>query len=250
MTEQSHPKGFPRQKIRTIFLILSFILVPVTLFYISPIVIMMGASEGVVTGSFILFVLLFLLSLFVGRLWCGWICPMGAMQEFCSPVIKNRVPEGRRNQIKYLVFIFWIFLIALSFISAGGIKNVDPFYGTVNGISVTSPDVLIIMLVIFAIILVVAFLSGRRGFCHILCPVAPIMIAGRKMRNRFGWQALHLDSVKERCIDCGKCSDSCPMGLDVNNMVKEEGIENPECILCANCADICPKNVIRYSTRR
>ena len=250
MDNTSQCQGFSRQKIRKIILFLSIILLPVTLFYISPIVVMMGASEGVITGGLILFVLLFLLSLFVGRLYCGWICPMGAAQECCSPIIKRRVPDGWRNGIKYLISLLWIAAIVFTFVTAGGIRSVDPFYGTVHGLSVTSLDVLFIMLVIFSIILVVAFIFGKRGFCHTLCPVAPIMIAGRKIRNLIGWQALHLDARKDLCIECGKCSDICPMGLDVTGMVKKEAMETPECILCAQCSDICPKGAIRYTTRK
>ncbi len=35
------------------------------------------------------------------------------------------------------------------------------------------------------------------------------------------------------------------MGLDVNGMVRQGPMENPECILCANCVDTCPKGAIR-----
>ncbi|MCK9579500.1 MAG: hypothetical protein M0Q92_03495, partial [Methanoregula sp.] len=48
-----------RQTFRKWILILSFLLIPVTIFYISPIVLMMGAAEGIATGSMILLILLF-----------------------------------------------------------------------------------------------------------------------------------------------------------------------------------------------
>jgi len=41
------------------------------------------------------------------------------------------------------------------------------------------------------------------------------------------------------------CNKKCPMGLNVNKMVKKGNMENPECILCFNCVDICPKKAIR-----
>ncbi len=98
----------------------------------------MGAAEGIATGSMILFVLLFISSLVVSRLWCGWLCPMGAWQEICSPVMKHTVQEGWRNCVKYGVTFLWLALLAYLFISAGGIRSVDPFYNTQNGLSITS----------------------------------------------------------------------------------------------------------------
>jgi len=249
MTESKPSTSSSRQKIRRALLIISFLLIPVTIFYVSPIVIMMGAEEGIVTGSMLLFILLFFLSLFVGRLWCGWLCPMGAWQEICSPVMKKTVKEGWRNWIKYGVSVLWLAMIGFSFLGAGGILAVDPFYGTVNGISVSSLDVLMMVVIIFAIIFAVAFLTGRRGFCHILCPIAGIMVAGRKLRNIVGWPALMLNADANLCIDCNDCSRVCPMGLDVHDMVRNDTMENADCILCASCADTCKKGVISYSIR-
>ena len=239
-----------RQKIRRILLILMFILIPVTIFYVSPIVIMMGASEGVVSGSMILFILLFIISLFAGRIWCGWLCPMGAWQELCSPVISRRITRGWLNWIKFGIALLWLGAIVLTFLSAGGIRGVDPFYGTVNGISVSSPDVLMIVGVIFAFIFIVTFIAGKRGFCHVLCPIATIMIAGRWLSGKAGFAALRLGSVSSACIDCNKCTDTCPMGLDVHAMVRNEKMENSECIMCASCADTCPERAISYSFRK
>ncbi|MGC9357108.1 MAG: 4Fe-4S binding protein, partial [Anaerolineae bacterium] len=69
-----------RQRIRKGLLFLSLLLFPITLYYFSPALIIQGASEGVINGSFIVFGLMLLGALFVGRLWCGWACPAGALQ--------------------------------------------------------------------------------------------------------------------------------------------------------------------------
>ena len=57
MTERSssQKQTLSRQKIRKAILIVSFLLLPVTLFYVSPIVILMGAARGIATGSLLLF---------------------------------------------------------------------------------------------------------------------------------------------------------------------------------------------------
>ena len=235
-----------RQNVRKWILVLSFVLLPVTLVYISPIIIIMGAAEGVATGSMLLFIANFFLSLFIARLWCGWFCPMGAWQEICSPVMKRTVQEGWRNNVKYVVSALWLALLAYLFIGAGGIRAIDPFYNTNNGLSITSVAALGVVAVIFLIIFAVAYLAGRRGFCHVLCPIAGIMVAGRKIRNLLRWPALQLSADASRCTDCKKCSEKCPMGLDVNGMVRNGKMENADCILCASCADACPQGAITY----
>ena len=247
---RSQKSASSRQNIRKWILVISFLLVPITIFYISPIVIMMGAAVGVATGSLLLYLLLFILSLVVARLWCGWLCPMGAWQEICSPVIKHTVKEGWRNYVKYGVTVLWLAMIAYFFYAAGGIRSVDPFYGTVNGISISSIHVLMIVGIIFGIIFIVAYRMGRRGFCHVFCPIASLMITGRKIRNLIGWPALQLGADASRCIDCMKCSKDCPTGLDVNGMVRNGKMENAECILCGSCVDTCPNNVISYAWKQ
>jgi ferredoxin-type protein NapH len=252
MTDPSSPQNSctSRQSLRKWILIVSFVLLPVTLFYISPIIIVMGAAEGVATGSMLLFSANFILSLFVARLWCGWLCPMGAWQEICSPVMKHTVQDGWRNYVKYLLTALWLALLVYLIISAGGIRSIDPFYATDHGLSITSFEPLMVVIVIFLIIFAAAYFMGRRGFCHVLCPVAPLMIAGRKIRNLAGWPAVQLDADASRCTDCGKCSKECPMGLDVHGMVKREEMENAECIDCATCADTCPKGAITFGVNK
>jgi ferredoxin-type protein NapH len=252
MTDTPSPQKIAssRQNIRKWLLVISFVLLPVTLMFISPIVIMMGAAQGIATGSMLLFIANFILSLFVARLWCGWLCPMGAWQEICSPVMKHTVPEGWRNYVKYGVTVLWLAVLAYLFFSAGGIRSVDPFFGMENGFSITSVATLMVVVVIFALLFMVAYLMGRRGFCHVFCPVAALMITGRKIRNLVGWPALQLGADASRCMDCMKCSKECPMGLDVNGMVRKGDMENPDCIVCASCADACPQGAIRYGINR
>ena len=75
-----------RQRVRKALLFVSLLLFPVTLYYFSPAIILQAASEGIVNASFIVFGLMFLSALVVGRLWCGWACPAGALQEFGQPL--------------------------------------------------------------------------------------------------------------------------------------------------------------------
>ena len=73
----------------------------------SPDLLMFGAAERIMAGDVMFFGFLFILSFFVGRLFCGWVCPAGALQDFCSDI--NKKPANNKlNWIKWLQFIPWI----------------------------------------------------------------------------------------------------------------------------------------------
>ncbi len=238
-----------RQRIRKALLFLSLLLFPLTLYYFSPAIIIQGTAEGIVNASFILFGLLFLSALFLGRLWCGWACPGGAIGEFATPINDRPGPSGRWNWMKWAIWIPWISLIAVVAFRAGGYRSIDPSYQLEGGLTLlqTDPPWFVVYYVIIAIFLGLAVAFGRRAACHTICWMAPFMILGRKIRNLFRWPALRLQASTERCIDCARCSRDCPMSLDVNAMVRSGTLENSECILCGNCADTCPRDVIRYT---
>ena len=236
-----------RQKIRKIILIISFLFFPVTFYYFSPYLIINGASQGIITGSFLMFILFFIIALVIGRLFCGWLCPAGGLQRLCCKINNKKFKVGKRDWIKYIIWAPWISIIIVMFIRAGGIQSIEPYYQTYYGVSVSDMYSLIIFLIITGLIAIIAILSGKRGFCHTVCWMAPFMIIGRKIRNTIKYPSLRLRVDAEKCVDCKTCLMNCPMSLDVNEMVKRGNMENSECILCGTCADICPNNVICYS---
>jgi ferredoxin-type protein NapH len=75
-----------RQKVHRGVLIASLALFPVTFSWLSPAVPLQAAVDGVLAGSLIVFALLFLQSLLLGRLFCGWACPAGGLQELTALV--------------------------------------------------------------------------------------------------------------------------------------------------------------------
>ena len=236
-----------RQKIRKAVIIISFFLFPITINYFSPYVIIKGASRGIINGSFIVFILLFLSSLFLGRLWCAWLCPAAGLQEACFSINAKPTHGGKFDFIKWGIWIPWVSIIVIMAISAGGYQTVDFFYATDSGISVARPSSYIIYYVVVGTFLILSLTTGKRGGCHYICWMAPFMIIGRKIRNLVKFPALRLKVAKDKCIDCKICTENCPMSLDVNGMVMQGKIENNECILCGNCIDVCPQEVIRYA---
>jgi polyferredoxin len=236
-----------RQNIRFGLLMFTFLLFPVVMNFLSPYVIIDGAFQGIVSGSFLLFSGLFISSLFVGRLWCGWVCPAAGLQEASFAINNRRVRGKRLDWIKWIIWVLWIGVIVFGFITAGGFAKVDPLHLTDSGISVDAPQKYFIYYIVIAIVFGLAVIVGRRAFCHAGCWMAPFMILGRKIRNGLNTPALRLTAETEKCINCKKCTRVCSMSLDVNAMVQARKMENAECILCGKCIDICPEGVIHYA---
>ena len=236
-----------RQRVRQAMIIIALLLFPVVINYLSPYIIIDGASQGIINGSFIVFVGMFLSALFVGRLWCGWVCPAAGLQEVCFAANSRPARGGRLNWIKWGIWIPWIAIIAAMAISAGGYSQIDFLHLTDSGISVDRPEGYIIYYTVVGIIVILSLTAGKRAFCHYGCWMAPFMIIGRKIRNTVRWPSLRLRADSERCVACKKCNKACPMSLDVQSMVAGPSMENAECILCGSCVDTCPNQVIEYT---
>ena len=239
-----------RQNIRKTLIIISFLLFPVTIFYLSPYLIVVGATEGIIAGSMIIFTLQFILSLFFGKLFCSYVCPGGGLQECLILANNKKTKGGKLNYIKYFLWVPWIISIVILFIRAGGFSKVDFLFHTTNGVSLTTPFTYTIYYGIVLLITILALTLGRRAFCHYVCWMAPFMVIGTKIANRLKIPVLHIKADKTKCNGCKKCSEKCPMSLDVKSMVETEKMKNSECILCGECVDICHKKAIKYSFKK
>lgn len=235
-----------RQKIRKGIILFALFLFPAIFYYLSPVLIIQASSKGIINGSFILFFLLFITSLFLGRAYCGWVCPGAGCQEAIFLARDKRVTRG--NFIKWIIWVPWIASIIILSIRSGGYREIHFFYQTTYGLSIGDVNGLISYLIVLLLLITFpAFIIGKRSFCHHLCWMAPFMILGREIRNYFQWASLQLKSVPETCKHCHTCTENCPMSLPVEDMVRRKSMENSECILCGTCVDGCEQGAITYS---
>jgi ferredoxin-type protein NapH len=236
-----------RQRLRNGLLMVSLLLFPVVLNYMSPYIVMDAAAQGIINGSLIVFAALFVSSLFVGRLWCGWLCPGSGLNNLCSLAKPEPAKGGRRNLIKYVTWALWMGAITYLVLMAGGYTRVDLFHLTETGISVSEPQNYVIYYGIVGLIVVMNLVYGRGAMCHYLCWIAPFMVIGNKIKNTLRYPSLRLTADAESCVNCGACTRGCPMGLNVQEMVQNNDMLQNECIYCASCIDTCPRKVIKWS---
>jgi len=186
-----------RQKIRKTFITVSLLLFPITLYYFSPALIINAGLNGVINGSFIIFVLMFLLSILFGRFFCAYLCPAGGLQE-CAFAINDKKPkQGWKNNIKYIIWNIWLSAVVFCYFHSEKIVAVDFLFETENGVSVSSIQSYIIYYGIVLLIFIPSVLFGKRVFCHYFCWMAPFMVIGTKFRRLLHLPGLHI-KVKEK----------------------------------------------------
>jgi NosR/NirI family nitrite reductase transcriptional regulator len=169
--------------------------------------------------------------LFVGRgVYCGWLCPFGALQELLSAAAQRlRVPQvavpfpvqERLWAIKYVAFIA---ILALSFHDmrlALKAAEIEPFKTAVSmRFDRAWP------FVAFAVGLLAAGLFIERFYCRYLCPLGAALAIPAKIKL-FDW--LHRRPQCGR--ECRLCEQKCTVGA-----IDPLGRINPnECVLCLRC---------------
>ncbi|MGN0157327.1 MAG: 4Fe-4S binding protein [Lachnospiraceae bacterium] len=183
-------------------------------------------------------------------MFCGWICPMGGMQECLFSVNEKAPKQGWKNNIKYVIWMVWILAVMICFIFRKKEIAIDFFYMTDHGISVAEIYDYVIYYGVIFLILIPAVLFGKRIFCHYFCWMAPFMVIGTKIRKLLHLPGIHVVSEKEKCISCKKCNQKCPMALNVVELVKNDCDFGTECIQCGACVDNCPKKALSYGFKR
>lgn len=233
-----------RQRLRNAIQLISMLLMPLTFNYLSPYIILSGSFAGTLAGCGVLFLGQLATSLVFGRAFCGWLCPVGAVQAVCAGAQPRPAARWLRF-VKYGVWLLWLGAIVAGFVSAGGLKRVDVFYLTDGGVSISAPFWYVFYFGVVFLIVLLSLTIGKRAFCHGFCWMAPFMVVGEKLRDLLRIPGLRLTADAARCVSCAKCSKACPMDLKVMEMVKAGKMGKSECIHCGGCADACGAGAVR-----
>lgn len=194
-------------------------------------------SVGIAGLGILLGIGFMVLSMFQGRLFCGYICPLGTLQELFYALLRKKrakqIPfmlERRFAKLKYYILTLNIILVVV------GISwlyiNFCPIYGLSR-----LPSLAFGGLLIFIAILALGLLL-ERFWCRYLCPYAALLNLAQMLGKFLGIRRRKIYRNLERCIDCELCSRNCPMNL---NILETEYVEDPDCIHCLRCTTKCPK---------
>ncbi len=189
----------------------------------------LGTSNFFILGSCLLMTLL------ARRVFCGYACPIGTISEWTHrlgraiALPKIRVPslvDRFLSPLRYVVLVLILFLTW----RAGELlfRKVDPVYAL---ISRHGEDITVWAYVVLGGIVLLSLLITL-PFCRWFCPFAAVLAPlSRLAPNRI---------VRDRnsCIDCGLCSERCPMEIPVAS--RNRVVDN-NCTLCMECIDSCPK---------
>lgn len=233
-----------RQINRRIITLSLFLLMPMIMKLFSPIMTIKTALVGVLSASIITIILMFLAGMFTGRLWCGWLCPAGGIQDVVSGFISTKKANDKFRLIKYFSTILQISFIIICFLIINEDLTLDYFYGISFDYGIMDWVFYYIMIVLF---FGLPFLFGKRSYCNHFCMIAPIMILGKKFGDLLGIKRKHIFAQSEKCIDCKICNKNCIADLDVSSQAKLGKITHNDCISCLMCVDTCPKNVLFFA---
>lgn len=234
------------KRIRKVSLFLMFLLLPVTLNYFSPYLIIDGIVHKIAAGAFFTWAFMFISSLLFGRAFCSYICPYGGLQMVADVVLQKPLKEVKwLRKFKLIISTVWVAAIIGLLITFKGFDKVDFFYLIETFVSIDSVIKLIGYYVILTGLLIFPFTIGKRGTCHYLCPMSILCITGTKIKNKINIPSLRLISNKSKCTSCKQCNKACPMSLNVMQMVKNEKMDNIECILCGECGNSCKFGAVK-----
>ena len=183
--------------------------------------------------------LISIITMFWGRKFCGYACPLGTIQEAIFRLRKKkyrmtkRIPffyELKFKKIKYIV------LILNSILVVSGLSYWYMNFCPILSIS-RIPHLAWQGIAILALILVGSYFT-ERFWCRFLCPYAALLNIFQGIGKLFGFKRSKIQRCMESCIDCNICNRNCPMNISISN---EEVIEDQDCIHCGVCTCVCPK---------
>jgi polyferredoxin/Pyruvate/2-oxoacid:ferredoxin oxidoreductase delta subunit len=217
-------------------------------------------------------------TLLLGRVFCGWVCPLGTLNNIAGSLKKRRaVPPGGWHRLKYLILLF---LFASSLFTLQLVGIVDPISLLIRSLSISIyPSFNYGISAFFNTVydlnmrgivdvsesvysaLKNTVLSFRQPFYlqGAFIGAVFLFVLGLNLVERRFWCrylcplgaflgvlsrfSLLKRSVSEGCTSCGACASACQGNASPD---KKEEWRDSECYFCWNCDDICPQNAVSF----
>lgn len=183
------------------------------------------------------FVLAFTLitSIFWGRAYCGFMCPLGALLDLANALSPRRLSpvsrvDGVLKHVKKLLLLGACCMALL-------IWSVSPLqYEPFDTVFHLDGNFIALLLAILVLLAAVPF---GRIYCRYVCGVGATL-------GILSSHAFHKLSLAKDCDGCGTCRDICPVGAII---IEQRGayVQADECIRCGDCSRACPR---RHDNKR
>ena len=229
------------------------------------------ALEAVLALNVAVIVLLVVLTLVFGRIYCSVICPLGILQDIFGWLGK----KAKKNRYTYSRALSWLrysvlglFIVALvahvgvlvqllapysafgrivtmllqpvwkmgNNILASIAESMDSYAFYATDVWLKSLPVLIIAAVTLVVLFILAWRGGRT-YCNTICPVGTAL----SLLARFSWLKIHFDA--DKCKNCSLCTKNCKAScIDFKNHT----VDYSRCVVCSDCIESCKFGALKY----
>jgi MauM/NapG family ferredoxin protein len=236
-------------------------------------------SAHAAARAFLLSLILVAVTLLLGRVFCGWICPLGTLNNLVGSIRKHRAREKPRDwhRIKYSLLIG---ILASAVFTLQPVGILDPLSLLIRSLSVSLyPAFTYAVRSAFDAV----FSSNPLGIAAVSEPVYGVLkesvlsfnqayylqsvfigmlflaVLGLNLVEKRFWCrylcplgallgllsrfSLLKRSVSEGCTECGACAGVCQGAAEPDAKGKWK---DAECYYCWNCDDVCPNNAVSF----
>jgi polyferredoxin len=213
-------------------------------------------SARTLTAALAWAVPLVVLALFLGRFFCGWICPMGALHHaigwLAAPrAVPERAARNRPSRAYRLKYVVLLGLLGAALAGSNQIGLLDPIAftwratatslvpaadavsgGLYQGDRHFHGSTLVVVLFLGALGL---NLVRPRLYCRLLCPLGALL---GLLARRAPFRIVRDDAA---CSGCGACAADCQGAAEPDGSLRPA-----ECLVCLSCAARCPTGALSY----
>ncbi len=191
-----------------------------------------------------------IMSLFLGKYWCGNFCPHGSLfDKLILTISRNeKIPDILKSK-GAIIAVFAIFIFGMS----NRLTTAFSYFGEGEFLEQLGFVFVVTYLVVTIIGSLVGAIITPRTWC-VVCPMGTMQhilyILGKKIgTTNFADVIITMDT--DLCKKCNKCSKVCPVQLKPYPKLQDEIVlQDEECIKCSTCVQHCPAKSLSLSHQK